>query len=154
MTDSMAVDVGTQYYERVKNDNNSERINRIRASNNAKSSRVPELISPLGLANMWLIPVEDGWVLVSSSTKATPILAHYQTEYKPVYDSLSPGEKFLLNWYEHEIAYANDSCSSCKRHQEWDALLREKASGRIQTRATNVVSPLLHTHWDQTLNNE
>lgn len=154
VTESMAVDVGTQYYERVKNDTHSERINSIRANNKVKSNRAPELISPLGLADMWLIPVEDGWVLVSSSTKTTPILAHLQTEYKPVYDSLAPGEKYLLNWYEHEIAYANDSCSTCKRNQEWDALLCEKASGRIQTRTTNVVSPLLHTHWDQTSNND
>jgi len=154
VTESMAVDVATQYYERVKNDNHSERISGIRANNKAKSNRAPELISPLGLANMWLIPVEDGWVLVSSCTKTTPILAHYQTEQKPTYDLLAPGEQYLLNWYEHEIAYANDSCPSCERNQEWDVLLQEKELGRMWTRSIDIVSPLLYTYWDQNVNNQ
>lgn len=117
---SLAVDVATQYYERVKDDNVNEQVLRIKANNQIKAKRVPELISPLGLANMWLVPVEDGWVLVSSSTKTTPVLAHYQTDKKPEYDRLAPGEKYLLEWYELEIAYANDSCTNCERNWKYE----------------------------------
>ena len=108
VSESLAVEVATQYYERVKNDNPGEHISRILTNNQTRSDRYPELISPLCLAGMCLVPVDDGWVLVSSNTKTTPILAHYQTDRKPVYDLLAPGEKYLLDWYEHEIAYAND----------------------------------------------
>lgn len=153
VSQTLAVDIATQYYERVKNDNPGEHISRIRTNNQTRSDRYPELISPLGLADMWLVPVDDGWVLVSSNTKTTPILAHYQTDRKPVYDLLAPGEKYLLDWYEHEIAYANDSCPTCERNSKWDILLQEKSSGIMWTRSTPVVPPLTQTHWDQTGNN-
>ena len=90
---SLAVDVATQYYEIVKNDFVNEQIRQVKDINRSKSNRNPELISPLGFANMWLVPIEDGWVLVSTNTKTTPILAHYQTDQKPIYDQLAPGEK-------------------------------------------------------------
>ena len=76
VTEQTAMDIATRYYERVKYDNISERINIIKAENRERYDRSPELISPLGLADMWLVPVDDGWVLVSSNTKTTPILAH------------------------------------------------------------------------------
>ena len=120
VSESLAFDIATQYYERVKDDNVNEQVLRIKANNQNKDERVPELISPLGLANMWLVPVEDGWVLVSSSTKTTPVLAHYQTDKKPEYDRLAPGEKYLLEWYELEIAYANDSCTNCERNWKYE----------------------------------
>ena len=72
VSESLAVDVANHYYERVKNDNLTENISRIKATNQVRGGRIPELISPLGLAEMWLVPVEDGWVLVSTNTKATP----------------------------------------------------------------------------------
>ena len=149
---SMAIDIAYQYYEQVKNDHSSDRISEIINANHARSDRYPELISPMGRANMWLIPVEDGWVLVSSNTKTTPILAHYQTEEKPVYDSLPPAAKYLLEWYENDIAYANDSCPNCARNKEWDSLLQEKETKGKTTRTTIYVSPLVSTHWDQTNN--
>lgn len=153
VSESLAVEVATQYYERVKNDNPGEHISRIRTNNQTRSDRYPELISPLGLAGMWLVPVDDGWVLVSSNTKTTPILAHYQTDRKPVYDLLAPGEKYLLDWYEHEIAYANDSCPTCERNSKWNTLMQERTTGVMQIRSTSVVSPLTNTRWGQMINN-
>lgn len=152
VSESLAVAVATQYYERVKDDNMNERISRIKIMNQAKNDRVPELISPLGLADMWLVPVEDGWVLVSTNTKTTPILAHYQTDRKPVYDSLAPGAKYLLEWYEREIAYANDSCRNCERHRKWDFLQQDKSLSNKQPQPTRSVAPFIYTHWAQTKN--
>ena len=124
VTEQTAMDIATRYYERVKYDNISERVNIIKAENRERYDRSPELISPLGLADMWLVPVEDGWGLLSTNTKTTPVLAHYQTSHKPVYDSLSPSEKYLLEWYERAIAYANDSCHDCERN--WTLCIRKK----------------------------
>lgn len=152
VSESLAVAVATQYYERVKDDNINERVSRIKIMNQAKNDRAPELISPLGLAGMWLVPVEDGWVLVSTNTKTTPVLAHYRTDRKPVYDSLAPGAKYLLEWYEHEIAYANDSCPHCERHSKWDSLQQDKSLSNKQSQQTRSVTPLTYTHWAQTDN--
>lgn len=154
VSESLAVDVANHYYERVKNDNLTENISRIKATNQVRGGRIPELISPLGLAEMWLVPVEDGWVLVSTNTKATPILAHYQTTEKPVYDSMTSGEKYLLEWYESEIAYANDSCPNCQQNWKWNLLLQDKLHGINHMRSIPVVPPLTHTKWMQTGNNE
>ena len=152
VTKQMAMEIATHYYERVKNDNMSERINIIKAENRECYGRSPELMSPLGLADMWLVPVDDGWVLVSTNTKTTPVLAHYQTSQKPIYDSLSPGEKYLLEWYEKSIAYANDSCQDCQRNWKWDSFQYDRATS-AQMRTVPIVSPLLSTRWGQTRNN-
>ena len=151
---SLAVDVAAQYYERVKNDFENEHINNIKTANQTKSERIPELISPSGHANMWLVPVEDGWVLVSTNTKTTPILAHYQTDQKPVYDQLAPGEKFLLEWYERSIAYVRDSCPECKRNWKWNSYQGDAERNKPQVRSTIIVPPLTHTKWGQSRNNE
>ena len=152
VSESLAVAIATQYYEIVKDDNMNERVCRIKTINQIKNDRVPELISPLGLAEMWLVPVEDGWVLVSTNTKTTPVLAHYRTDRKPIFDSLAPGAKYLLECYEHEIAYANDSCSHCEQHRKWNSLLQDMPLSIRQTRQTRSVEPFIYTHWAQTNN--
>ena len=153
VSQSIAVDVANQYYQKVKNDNVNELISKIKTANMSRSDRVPELISPLGLANMWLVPVEDGWVLVSTNTKTTPILAHYRTDQKPEYDQLAPGEKYLLEWYEQSIAYANDSCPECKRNSKWDLLQKETLQSKTQLRSDTAVFVPMVTLWGQTGNN-
>ena len=149
VSESLAVDIATQYYERVKDDNVNEQVLRIKANNQIKGKRAPELISPLGLANMWLVPVEDGWVLVSTNTKTTPVLAHYRTDRKPAYDSLAPGAKYLLEWYEHEIAYANDSCPNCERNWKWNELRQENETKNVLLQNTRGVFLPLPAHWNQ-----
>ena len=153
VSQSLAIDVATQYYERVKNDIKNEQVNKIKSTNRSQSNRVPELISPLGLACMWLVPVEDGWILVSTNTKTTPILAHYQTDQKPVYSQLAPEEKFLLAWYEKIIARANDSCPECKQNRKWD-LYRQHTYNSPPVRRSIIISPLTKTKWGQVGNNE
>lgn len=144
VSQSLAIDIATRYYERVKNDKINEHTSRMIADNKAKNARVPELISPFGLANMWLVPVEDGWVLVSTNTRTTPVLAHYQTNQKPEYDRLAPGEKFLLEWYERSIAYVRDSCPECKRNWKWNSYQGDAERNKPQVRSTIIVPPLTH----------
>ena len=153
VSQSIAVDVANQYYQKVKNDNVNERISKIRTANRSRNDRVPELVSPSGRASMWLVPVEDGWVLVSTNTKTTPILAHYRTDQKPEYDQLAPGEKYLLEWYEQSIAYANDSCPLCKRNEKWDSFQKEQSQNNTQLRSDTAVFLPLVTLWGQTGNN-
>ena len=153
VSQSLAIDIATRYYERVKNDKINEHTSRMIADNKAKNARVPELISPFGLANMWLVPVEDGWVLVSTNTRTTPVLAHYQTNQKPEYDRLAPGEKYLLEWYEQSIAYANDSCPNCKRNIKWNLLHKEERHDTPLRNRSAIYVPL-HVHWGQIHNNE
>lgn len=144
--EALAVQVASNYYERVKYDNAG------RIEHPQEANRVSELISPLGKAEMWLVPVPDGWVLVSTNTRTVPILAHYQTNIKPVYDSLAPAEQFLLNWYEEAIALANDSRSEYVPHEKWYNLLQKQSLDSLYDRNTPVVSPMLDVHWAQSGN--
>lgn len=75
VSESMAVKMANNYFQRIR----AGRAGIFEADVISHGIRVPEQISPLGKANMWLVPVDDGWILLSGSTKATPILAHIQS---------------------------------------------------------------------------
>lgn len=146
VSEALAVEVASNYYERVKYDN----ANRIEYQQG--TNRTSELISPLGKAGMWLVPVPDGWVLVSTNTRTVPILAHYQANIKPVYDSLAPAEQFLLNWYEEAIALANNTRADYVRHEKWTTLMQKQSLDSISRQGIPIVQPMLSVHWAQSRN--
>ena len=140
VSEYLAIDIANNYYKKVQNDfPNDTNLQKIKKNLSRYYNRTAEKISPHGKANLWLVPVEDGWILISGNKKVAPILAHYQTTEKPQYDLLAPAEQFLLDWYEDEIAYANDSCEDCKIFGEWETLTQPLKA----TTYTSIVSPLL-----------
>lgn len=154
VTKDLAVEIANAYYEKVKNDNNEPSVLQVKSELQLLgTSRLAEMISPTGLANMWLVPVDDGWVLVSTNIKTDPVLAHFQQVEKPIYDQLPPAAQFMLEHYEEVIAYANDSCSDCPQNEHWTAL-RQESADETSYRGTPIVTPLLAVHWDQTRNDD
>ncbi len=152
VTKDLAVEIANAYYEKVKNDNNNPSVLQVKLENQLRgTSRSAEMFSPTGLANMWIVPVDDGWVLVSTNTKTSPVLAHFQQVEKPIYDQLPPAAQFMLEHYEEVIAYVNDSCPEYPQNEHWTAL-RQESADETSYRGTPIVTPLLAVHWDQTGN--
>ena len=79
VTETIARQVANGYYEKVQYDNTQDYVQTVKAALATRADRFPERVSPMGKAEMWLVPVPDGWVLVSTNMKTPPILAHYQT---------------------------------------------------------------------------
>ena len=118
VSESLAVKMANDYYQRVRA--GKTETTSIPVIDNDK--RMPERISPLGKANMWLVPVEDGWLLLSGSMKAYPILAHFQSYNKPTYESFPPAAKELLNAYENNIAYISEHESEFEVNPKWQEI--------------------------------
>ncbi|MBQ6764990.1 MAG: C10 family peptidase [Paludibacteraceae bacterium] len=115
----------------------------------------PESISLLGLADMWLVPINDSWILVSSDKRTEAILARFMEVEKPDFKSLPPAAQYLISCYEHDIAYVRDSCKECRVNDCWN----KQPQGMInRTKQNNSlpseVEPLLgYIQWDQYGNN-
>lgn len=148
VSESLAREVASRYYQKVQYDfPNDTNILKLKENIKINNDRTIEKISPNGKSNMWLVPIDDGWALVSGSQKVSPILAHFQTTKKPVYDSLTPAEQFLWDWYEDAVFVAETRSDDCCIHEKWEALLQTDRA----TNATNTVSPLLGSlRWGQT----
>lgn len=148
VSESLAVKMANDYYQRVKvGKTDTSSIPVITDKN-----RVPERISPLGKANMWLVPVEDGWMILSGNKKATPILAHIQSPEKPIYDSLPPAAQWLLNSYEDYIAYINEHDGDYVIDERWQEVeAKDEANSIRGVRApiTEVRLPM-YVYWGQT----
>ena len=95
-----AKEVVTTYYQHVKQRSKGEcRIGE------------PESFTLLGKAEMWLVPVNDSWILVSSDKRTEAILARFSTKEKPDLKSYPRGAQYLISCFEYDIAYARDSCA-------------------------------------------
>jgi len=54
----------------------------------------PERISLLGLAEMWIVPVNDSWILVSTDKRTEAILARFTTQEKPDLKTYPPAAQY------------------------------------------------------------
>ena len=114
-----------------------------------------EPISFSGKSFMWLVPTSEGWYLISSTQKATPILAHFRQAEKPFFENFAPGAKELLIAYEHYIATITENNPSTLQHQEWRCILSEQNHIPTSTPRSISISPLLQkdgweVSWAQT----
>lgn len=145
VSESLAVKMANNYYQQVKS---------------AKGGyfgpvmdndvRVPERFSPLGKANMWLVPVEDGWILLSGSMKVCPILAHLQSFERPIYDSFPPAAQELLNIYEEKIAYIQQHEADFSVDERWlEAESAETNVNRTTSSTLTDVQLSMDVHWGQ-----
>ena len=148
VSEGLAVKMANDYYQRIK----AGKTETTSIEEIANDKRVPERISPLGKANMWLVPVEDGWMILSGNKKATPILSHIQSIEKPIYDSLPPAAQWLLNSYEDYIAYINEHDADYVIDERWlEVDTKEVAPSNRSVRApiTEVRLPM-NVYWGQT----
>lgn len=113
-----------------------------------------EPISFSGKSFMWLVPTCEGWFLISSTQKATPILAHFRQAEKPFFENFAPGAKELLIAYEHYIA-TTEKDSSTPQNQEWKCILSGQNDISTLTSRSTSIPPLLQKNgqevsWAQT----
>lgn len=103
-----AQNVAVKYYQSV----NKETLELYRIG-------TPEKVSLLGKAEMWLVPVNDNWILVSSDKRTEAILARFTRPEKPNIQYFPPAAQYLISCYEHDIAYVRDTCKDCFIRDEW-----------------------------------
>ena len=111
----------------------------------------PELFSLWTKAEMWFVPINDFWILVSTDKRTDPILAHFETREKPDLKSFPPAAQYLIQCYESEIAYARNSCLACPMNEKWDKQPQKMVSETQQTMSLpSYIPPLLgNLVWNQ-----
>lgn len=150
VSEQLAVQMANHYYQTLNSNTNEQNLKKVKAKIATSEQRLPAQISPLGKAYMWFVPVDDGWVLVSGNTKATPILAHIQSYEMPVYDSLPDAAKDLFNTFEDYIAYIEERPNEYTTNKKWNKVLNSNTSSTLSaTETITEVGPLLSVHWDQ-----
>ena len=146
VTESLAIKMANAYYQEVKLSRGDTTM-----VIPTKDVRVPERFSLLGKADMWLVPIEDGWILLSSSIKVAPILAHIQSKERPIYEDFPPAAKELLNIYEEKIAYVNEHETDFNVDQRWlDVAYSDTQTNRTAASTMTEVTLPLNVHWGQT----
>ena len=150
VSESLAVQMASHYYQMLSHNKLDSNIRKVQIKISTNEVRHPQRISPLNKAYMWFVPVDDGWVLISGSTKATPILAHIQSYDMPIYDSLPPAAKELINSYEDYIAYINNHSNEYQVNEKWNSVLHSNSSSPQSMKSSYTeVGPLLSVHWGQ-----
>lgn len=144
--ESLAIKMANAYYQEVKNAR-GDTLTFSSANNTLRAQR----FSPLGKANMWFVPVEDGWILLSGNMKMSPVLAHIQSHERPMYDSFPPAAQELLNVYEENLAYINQHESDFSVDQRWQDVDSDESVNRSSTSALTEVRLTMDVHWGQTI---
>lgn len=148
VSESQAVKMARYYVKRIDSEKRPAYFDNPQIT--AHKAIRPERISNHGKAYMWLVPVDDGWVLLSSSLKTTPVLAHIQSFEKPVYDSMPPAAQELVDSYEDYIAYINEHETQYEVDSRWQEALDSEEDVSVNNRnVITEVGPLLTVHWAQ-----
>ena len=135
-----AQEVALRYYQKISDDSKDD-----------YTVGIPESVSLLGIADMWLVPVNDCWILVSSDKRTEAILARFMTSEKPNLKAYPPAAQYLIRCYEHDIAFVRDSCDDCPVRSSWGKSYGAKTS---QSTNSGEVTPLLgNMAWNQYGNN-
>ena len=104
----------------------------------------PEKCSLLGKADMWLVPVNDSWILVSSDKRTEAVLARFMHSEKPDLKSFPPAAQYLISCYEHDIAYVRDTCKDCPIRASWQKQPQKLPTQTSPSRTLpSYVAPLL-----------
>ena len=93
--------------------------------------------SILGEVPMYLVQLEDGWVLVASDSISKPILASSPTGVFPDLEDMPDGMKWLLSQYEIAIKFALDSIQNRTVNPQWNNLSSFINSKTIDTISVN-----------------
>lgn len=111
---------------------------------------IPEPFSLQGLADMWLLPINDTWILVSSDKRTEAILARFDTKEKPDLKSYPPAAQYLISCCEYDIAYVRDNCKECQMRKSWEKQQQKIVAQTHQAKSLLSVDPLLGSiAWNQ-----
>lgn len=117
-----------------------------------------KIISPQNKLPLYIIQLEDGWVLVSSEDTASPILASSPVGKFPLYEDMPKGMQWLISYYESANQFTRDSITIEKQsiHREWQQLLTgeyslETSGSRIPSSCT--LEYMKFIKWGQSKNN-
>lgn len=129
-----------------------------RLTSQTKEAVGVQIISPNNKAPLFVIQMEDGWVLVSSEKAANPILASSPVGEFPSYKDMPEGMQWILSYYEEANQYARDSLKGkIVESEEWAQLLDGSYTPEIGTRAlpsSLVLSRMESVRWGQGSNND
>lgn len=123
------------------------------------TTSVVRTISPTNKALLYVVQMNDGWVLLSSEKAVAPILASSPVGVFPDYDDLPDGMKWLLSYYEDANQYARDSMNNIV-NEKWELLERSifpvatDTNSRDNLESSHVISRMAAVKWDQGYNNE
>ena len=122
-----------------------------------------KIISLTGVSPLYLVQLDEGWVLVSSELAATPILASAPIGKFPSINEMPDGMKWLLSYYEQSMQYARDSLNDKNIIDEKWKLLMSNDNLISQTRDDNpiqqrsptsyIITDLALVLWNQNDNN-
>ena len=122
-------------------------------------------ISPNQKASLYVIQMEDGWMLMSSEKTADPVLAYSPTGKFPELDDMPEGMQWLMSYYEEINVYARQNLKGTSDvTKEWDDLINGGTSGTAIRKAaaaaaanppsTYVIERMAKVHWWQSKNND
>ena len=135
-----AQEVATNYYQKI-----------MECSKENCKVEEPELITLFGKADMWLVHVNESWILVSTDKRTEAILSRFLSAEKPDFKNFPPAAQYLIGCYEHDIVYVRDSCENCVIRDSWNKELQQKKESKSDLAETlpSAVDPLLSTSWKQ-----
>ena len=116
-----------------------------------------------GEVPLYVVQLEDGWVLVASDSVATPILAASPVGVFPTIEDMPDAMKWLLSYYERSIKYAQDSIENRIIDSEWYSISGNTSTEVVDTIETKQrstlpdsceLSRLSLVLWDQNDNND
>ncbi|MBQ7210612.1 MAG: C10 family peptidase [Paludibacteraceae bacterium] len=137
---------------------------------NTKDSSTPRLdnceideyqivtVSFTGRNNLYLLQLNDGWILLSNERWATPILASSSRGKFPKYEDMPDAMKSLMIYYENSMQFARDSLFNVYDKCLWDSITNNKfysqSSINRSLPSSYVIVELSFVHWNQDGNND
>ena len=123
-------------------------------------------ISPNDKAPLYVVQMEDGWMLMSSEKAAEPVLAYSPTGKFPDFEDMPDGMQWLISYYEEANAFAHDNLNKkADANEEWDELIKGSkpnvgnrrnalAKAKESTPKECVLERMAQVHWGQHQNND
>ena len=107
-----------------------------------------DTVSISGSAYMYKVATNKGWVLLSTESSITPILAYSTEENFPHIEDMPDGMKWLFSYYEDAISYAKQHPNESASFNNWDTDSNERSMDTVFLARLGQVS------WGQSYNND
>lgn len=156
----LATEIAMQYIQSNTCSSAPKKVHALQQVNGNIDTTYTQIISYTGKAPLYLVQLEDGWVLVSSELAGTPILASAPTGQFPDFDNMPDGMKWLLSYYEGAMKYAKDSLEISDAEELSQNSFDNDVLYPMTVESTNsslpssyIIPELALVHWNQNDNN-
>lgn len=105
-----------------------------------------------GRAFTYKVVTDRGWVLLSTESSITPILAYSTEENFPNIEDMPPGMKWLFSYYEDAISYAKQHQNELASVNVWDVENNHERS--MTSMDTVILTRLGQVYWGQDYSND